>query len=55
MRLENKPGLALDVLSLAPAPLCKQAPPVADQAGSGDEMPPEEREPGSGGPVTQPQ
>ncbi|HUS32372.1 MAG TPA: hypothetical protein VMZ53_27920 [Kofleriaceae bacterium] len=54
MKLENKAGLALDVLSLAPAPLCKQEPPTAEQAGSGgDEMPPEET--GSGGPVTQPQ
>jgi hypothetical protein len=54
MKLENKAGLALEVLSLAPAPLCKQEPPVVDQVGSGgDEMPPEET--GSGGPVTQPQ
>ncbi|HSD85919.1 MAG TPA: hypothetical protein VLB44_00335, partial [Kofleriaceae bacterium] len=53
MRLENKSGLALGALSLAPAPLCKQAPPTAEPAGSGDEMPPEEA--GSGGPVTQPQ
>jgi hypothetical protein len=53
-RIENKPGLALDVLSLASAPLCKQEPPQVDQAGSGgDEMPPEET--GSGGPVTNPQ
>jgi hypothetical protein len=52
-KLENKPGLVLDVLSLAPAPLCKQAPPTADSgSGSADEpMPPEE---GSGGPVTKP-
>jgi hypothetical protein len=43
--LENKPGIALDVLSLAPAPLCKQQPPAADTgSGSADEppMPPEE-------------
>ena len=47
-RIENKAGLALDVLSLAAAPLCKQAPPTAEQGGSGDEpMPPEE-------PVTKP-
>jgi hypothetical protein len=39
MRLENKPGLALQVLSLASAPLCKQAPPLVDAAGSGDELP----------------
>jgi len=43
MRLENKPGIALDVLSLAAAPLCKQAPPTVDAAGSGEEpLPPEE-------------
>lgn len=48
LRLENKAGIALDVLSLASAPLCKQAPPTADQAGSGDEMPPEEGSAGSG-------
>jgi len=42
-RLENKAGLALDVLSLAAAPLCKQAPPTVDAAGSGEEpLPPEE-------------
>ena len=43
--LENKPGIALDVLSLAPAPLCKQQPPAADTgSGSADEpaLPPEE-------------
>ncbi len=44
LRLENKSGLALDVLSLANAPLCKQAPPaVQTGSGSGDEpLPPEE-------------
>ncbi len=43
VRLENKAGIALDVLSLAAAPLCKQAPPTVDAAGSGDEpLPPEE-------------
>jgi hypothetical protein len=49
--LENKPGIALDVLSLAPAPLCKQQPPAADTgSGSGDEpgMPPEEPAAGGG-------
>jgi hypothetical protein len=54
MRIENKPGVALAVLSLASAPLCKQAPPSAETtgaAGSNDEMPPEE----SSGPVTSPQ
>lgn len=70
-RLENepspgtggKPDLALDALSLAVAPLCKQAPPEPDAAGSGDEpLPPEEPidpgrpAPGSAsGPVTTPQ
>jgi len=71
-RLENKltgtddrSSLALDVLSLAAAPLCKQAPPAADAAGSGDEpLPPEEptgtgsgagSAPSTSGPVTQPQ
>jgi hypothetical protein len=44
-RLEDKAGLALDVLSLASAPQCKQGPPAA-QAGSGsDELPPEETTP----------
>jgi hypothetical protein len=51
-RLEDKSGIALDVLSLAPAPLCKQAPPTVDAAGSGEEpLPPEE----PGGAVTSPQ
>jgi hypothetical protein len=58
MKLENKVGIALDVLSLAPAPLCKGAPPTVDVgSGSGDEppppLPPEEGS-GSGGPVTKP-
>jgi len=52
--LENKPGIALDVLSLAPGPLCKQQPPAADTgSGSADEpaLPPEEPAgaPGSAG------
>ncbi|MGE0550794.1 MAG: hypothetical protein AB7O24_24265 [Kofleriaceae bacterium] len=53
-RLENKAGIALDVLSTTTAPLCKQAPPVVESvgAGSGDELPPEE---GSAGPITAPQ
>jgi hypothetical protein len=47
LRLEDKSGIALDVLSLAAAPLCKQAPPTAEAAGSGDEpLPPED---GAGG------
>jgi len=69
-RLENRggderPGLALDVLSLAGAPLCKQAPPTVDAAGSGDEPLPPEEPAGAGsaagsagsasGPVTTPQ
>jgi len=56
MRIENKPGVGLHVLSLASAPLCKQAPPAVDttgSAGSNDEMPPEETS--STGPVTNPQ
>jgi hypothetical protein len=59
-KLENKPGIALDVLSLAPAPLCKQAPPVVEpaDAGAGDEppLPPEEDGPeeGANAPITQP-
>jgi hypothetical protein len=54
MRLENKPGIALDVLSLAAAPLCKQAPPAVD-AGSDEPLPPEEPAGSSSGPVTTPQ
>jgi len=56
LRLEDKSGIALDVLSLAAAPLCKQAPPAVEAAGSGapsDELPPEDT--GSAGPVTAPQ
>lgn len=54
LRLENKAGIALAVLSHASAPLCKQAPPVPEPAGppgTGDEMPPEEP---SSGPVVTP-
>jgi len=57
IHLEDKAGIALDVLSLAPAPLCKQAPPSVDiSVGSGEEpLPPEEGSgSGSGGPVTAP-
>jgi hypothetical protein len=52
LMLENKPGIALDVLSLAPAPLCKQQPPAADTgSGSADEPPlPPEEPAGAGGP-----
>ena len=46
LELENRPGIALDVLSLAAAPLCKQAPPVVEDATGGDldepPLPPEE-------------
>lgn len=45
-RIENKPGIALDVLALG-AGACK-APPV-ETAGSGDEMPPEDAGSGSAG------
>ena len=43
-KLDNKPGIALAVLSPAPAPLCRQAPPTPDATGSGEEppLPPEE-------------
>lgn len=59
-KLASSAGIALDVLSLAPAPLCKGTPPTADVGtGSGDEppLPPEEPAAGSGedGPVTKPQ
>ncbi|MBA3542187.1 MAG: hypothetical protein H0T79_21410 [Deltaproteobacteria bacterium] len=56
MKLDNKPGLALDVLSLGAAPLCKQAPPTVEPVGSGsdDALPPEEGSGGSG-PVIAPQ
>jgi hypothetical protein len=52
-KLENKAGIGLDVLSATSGPLCKQAPPTIEHAGSGDEpMPPEA---GSAtGPVTAP-
>jgi hypothetical protein len=58
VRLEDKSGIALDVLSLAAAPLCKQAPPTVEAAGPGDEPLPAEDSSGSGaspGPVTAPQ
>jgi len=62
MKLANPVGIALDVLSLAPAPLCKGAPPTVDVgSGSGDEQPPLPPEEGSAagsgsdGPVTKPQ
>ena len=58
LKLENKVGIALDVLSIHPAPVCKATPAAVDPgsgagSGSADEpLPPEE---GSGGPVTAPQ
>jgi hypothetical protein len=56
MKLANPAGIALEVLSLAPAPLCKGAPPTADVgSGSGEEPPPlPPEETGSDGPVTKP-
>jgi hypothetical protein len=52
LRLDDRAGLALDILSLAPGPLCKQAPPTVEAgSGSDDALPPEE---GSSGPVTAP-
>ena len=52
IRLDERGGLALDVLSLSPAPVCKQAPPTEAGSGSAEEpLPPEE---GSAGPVTNP-
>jgi hypothetical protein len=44
-RLDNKPGLALDVLAAGTA-TC--APPTTEKAGSGDELPPEDVGSGSG-------
>ncbi|MBX3160618.1 MAG: hypothetical protein KF773_31925 [Deltaproteobacteria bacterium] len=48
LKLDNKAGVALDVLSLTSTPICKQAPPVVEPAagsGSNDELPPEEGRP----------
>ena len=69
MRLDNKPGIALDVLSLAAGPLCKGAPPVAappadgepadsataDPAALVDDEPPLPPEEPAGVPVTRPE
>ena len=44
-RLEDKAGVALDVLSLATAPQCKQGPPAAQTGSGSDELPPEETTP----------
>jgi hypothetical protein len=59
MKLANPAGIALEVLSLTPAPMCKGTPPTVDVgSGSGDEpppLPPEETgSAGSDGPVTKP-
>ncbi len=61
-KIDNKVGIALEVLSLAPAPLCKGAPPTVDvgTGSGGDEPPPMPPEEGAGsaagsdGPVTKP-
>ncbi len=45
-KLDNKVGVALDALSLEDAPLCKQAPPSAANAGSGSDEPTPEESPG---------
>ena len=51
LRLENKAGIALDVLSLAPGPLCKQQPPAADTgSGSAEDRPPPEEGAGAAAP-----
>ncbi|HET9621529.1 MAG TPA: hypothetical protein VFP84_09195 [Kofleriaceae bacterium] len=56
LRIDDRSGLALDVLSIAAAPLCKQAPPSVEAGGAGDEPLPPEEAPGSGaGPITAPQ
>jgi hypothetical protein len=52
-RLDDKAGLALDVLSISNAPVCKQAPAAIETGSNSDEpLPPEE---GSGAPVVKPQ
>jgi hypothetical protein len=51
LRIENKAGVAISVLSAASAPLCIQAPPVIEPTGpADDELPPEE----PSGPVVTP-
>jgi hypothetical protein len=59
MRIDERSGIALDVLSLAAAPLCKQAPPTVDPGSTGEDSLPPEEPPGTGsgaaGPVTAPQ
>jgi hypothetical protein len=52
LRIENKAGVALAVLSVASAPLCIQTPPVVEPGtgGADDELPPEE----PSGPVVTP-
>ena len=55
VKLDNKPGIALEVLSLSPAPSCKQTPVIVEPVGVGsaDEPPLPPEEPASG-PITQP-
>ncbi len=55
IKLDNKPGIALDVLSLSSAPSCKQMPVIVEPVGTGsaDEPPLPPEEPASG-PITQP-
>ena len=53
-KLDDRPGLALDVLSPATAPACKQGPALPEPAGSGSAAPNDEPT-GSDGPVTTPQ
>jgi len=48
-KLDNKPGISLDVLSTTSGPLCKQAPPTIEQSGSGEEAMPPEAGSGSAG------
>jgi hypothetical protein len=55
LRVDNKAGVGLEVLSLASAPLCKLAPPVVEPAGAGDEPPLPPEEPAGDQPVTKPQ
>jgi hypothetical protein len=52
LAIENKQGIALDVLSYAPAPICKQQAPTEDPgAGSADDPPlPPEEPAGAGAP-----
>jgi hypothetical protein len=51
LRLDDKGGLALDVLPFTNTPVCKQGTPEAGSGAGSDELPPEE----GAGPVTAPQ